>query len=123
MIDVAVVMEWVSRLAGLSGVAAVIGVVWTIRHNVKGDERLARAQEAEDRRDTIADRDAVIDQLQEERDARDRTIERLRAERDSERAGRLTAEHDADLYRRHNRILVDQIYRGDPPPPRPLPTD
>lgn len=123
MIDVAVVMEWVSRLAGLSGVAAVIGAVWTIRHNVKGDERAARAQEAEGRRDTIADRDAVIDQLQEERDARDRTIERLRAERDSERSGRLLAEHDADLYRRHNRILVDQIYCGDPPPPRPLPTD
>lgn len=127
MIDVAVVMEWVTRLGGLAGIAAVAGIAWTIKHGVKGDERQARAQEASDRRDTIADRDGLIDQLQED-------VTRLHGELESARAAATTeigdlkrrletVERDLYLERAWNRTLIDQIYRGEPPPPRARPTD
>ncbi|MGX9349396.1 hypothetical protein [Microbacterium sp. KNMS] len=66
------------------------------KHGVTTDER-------EMRRDTVADRDALIDQLQE--DVRD-----LRT-----RITHIEAEYD--LERQWNRQLVDHIYRQLPPPP------
>lgn len=127
MIDVAVVMDWTTRLGGLAGIAAVLGIAWTIRHGVKGDEREARAQEATNRRDTIADRDGLIDQLQED-------VTRLHGELSSARKDAteeivdlksrlLVVERDLYLERAWNRTLVDQIYRGEPPPPRQRPTE
>lgn len=127
MIDVAQVMEWVTRLGGMAGLAAVAGIAWTIKHGVKGDERAAREQEAADRRDTIADRDGLIDQLQEDVGRLHTELEKAKTQATDEIRGlheRLaTVERDLYLERAWNRTLVDQIYRGEPPPPRPRPTD
>lgn len=72
--------------------------------NARHDRRRGVAGvEQVQRRDTVTDRDALIDQLQEE-------ITRLRSRVDA-------LEVALDIEQRHNRALVDQIYRGDPPPP------
>lgn len=68
----AVVNQWgpvVTILATLSGIA----LAWRQTHQasrqgVADDEREARKDAAEERRDTIADRDAMIDQLADDRD-------------------------------------------------------
>jgi len=107
-------MEWVTGLGGLAGLAALVGIIWNVRHGVKADARQASAQEASNKRDTIADRDAQIDQLQE--DLRD-----VRAE--MTRLTNLVRDQGADLEdeRAYNRMLADHIYRNSPPPPPPRP--
>lgn len=89
----------------LGGIAALLGVVRSRRAGVKADEREARKVEAEQRRDTIADRDSLIDTLQED-------IKEMRA-----RLDRLEAAYNAE--RDYTRILQDHIYRhGEVPPSR-----
>jgi len=107
-------MEWVTGLGGLAGLAALVGIIWNVRHGVKADARQASAQEASNKRDTIADRDAQIDQLQED-------VSGLRSE--VSRLTTLVREQAADIDYEHayNRALVDHIYRGSPPPPPPRP--
>lgn len=114
MTTTAGLMDWITGLGGLAGVAALVGIIWTVRHGVKADGRAAAAQEAEIKRDTIADRDAHIDQLQED-------VVGLRAE--VARLTTLVRDQGADLEeeRAYNRVLIEHIYRGlaPPPPPRP----
>jgi len=87
----------------LAGIAALIGARTSRRVGVSGDEREARRDEAAHRRDTIADRDALIDQMQEQlRDLVPR-VERIESELNDERD--------------YTRLLVDHIYRQAPPPP------
>lgn len=103
-----VVLAIIGAVLGSSVISSAItaGVSW--RLGVRGDERAARSDEATVRRDTIADRDGLIDQLQDE-------LGQVRT--------RLTAvEREQALDQAWARSLVDQIYRGDPPPPRPRPT-
>ena len=100
-----IVAKVLSAGALLGGIAAMLGATRSRRAGVKADEREARKVEAEQRRDTIADRDALIETLQEDvkelRDRVDRLDDFLRAERD------------------YNRVLLDHIYRnGGTPPPR-----
>lgn len=59
------------------------------------------------RRDTVSDRDALIDQLQEELAGLRRRVDLI--------------ESDLRIERAWNRDLVDHIYRGLPPPPPPKP--
>lgn len=101
--------------AVLAGAAALIGARYNASSGVRANEQAARRDEAEQRRDTIADRDELIDQLQQERDDLKQDNAELRA-----RSARLEADLEAE--RAHSRSLEDQIYRGDPPPPRPRPT-
>jgi len=114
MTGIAEVVAWVTGLGGLAGVAAMVAVIWNMRTGVKADARQASAQEAANKRDTIADRDAQIDQLQE--DLRDVRTEMTRLTN-------LVRDQGADLEdeRTYNRALVDHIYRGSPPPPPPRP--
>lgn len=93
-----------AALFGGGGIVSWYSARTARRQGVSSDEREAR-------RDTIADRDAQIDQLQED-------VEGLRAE-----VARLTAlvrdqSGDLEAERAYNRVLVDHIYRrADPPPP------
>lgn len=114
-------MSTIQAFGGLAGVAALVAAAWTWRHGVKGDERAAREVEAVERRDTISDRDALIDQLQED-------VASLRAEvaeckaavaaRDAAIAAR-----DAVIRQQAEYIAAcrDHIYRGRPAPPPPAP--
>jgi transposase len=102
------IVSYLIAAAGIiTAVGALIGAVANRRQGVSGDEREARRVEAEQRRDTIADRDQLIDQMQEQyRDLVPR-VERLERDLEDERA--------------YSRLLVDHIYRGNPPPPPPRP--
>lgn len=119
--------DWIQRiLAGgglLAGIAAVYQVRVSRRAGVSGDEREARRDEAAQRRDTIADRDAFIvqlagriEQLEANEVVTDARIKDLEKERD-------TWHRRYDEEQDYTRILVDHIYRGaePPPPPRPQP--
>lgn len=114
MTTTAGLMEWVTGLGGLAGLAALIGIIWNVRHGVKADARQATAQEASNKRDSIADRDAQIDQLQED-------VAGLRSE--VARLTNLVRDQGTDLEeeRSYSRVLVDHIYQGSPPPPPPRP--
>lgn len=71
-----------------------------------------RSTEGSERRDTVADRDALIDQLQEEKTAANARANTAEAERRST-ADLLEAE------REYTQVLRDHIYRRrEPPPPQ-----
>lgn len=94
----------------LGGLAALWGVFVSRRNGVKGDERAAREQEAEAKRDTVADRDHLVDQLQEE----------IQGYRDEVKGFRLQLGQVLDalqVEREYSRLLLDWGYRGAPPPP------
>lgn len=102
-------MEWVAVISGLSGaVVAVGGLVITWLRSRRDAALGVSTVEQTARRDTIADRDAFIDQIQE--DMRD-----LRARMSS-------IESEYEIERAWNRQLVDHIYRQLPPPPPSRPT-
>lgn len=92
-----------AALSGLGGVAALLQVRQARRDGVAADERAARAERREDHRDTIGDRDALIDRLDRRLVAAEERLDRVEAELRSERA--------------YNRILIDHIWRYSPPPP------
>lgn len=94
----------------LSGAAALWGVRNSRRAGVAGDEREARRDEAAARRDTIADRDAQIDQLQEDVVGLREAVARV-----TQRADALLDELERE--RAYSRALIDHIYRQAPPPP------
>ena len=98
-----IITRILSAGALLGGIAAVIGATRSRRAGVKADEREARGVEAEQRRDTIADRDALINTLQED-------IREMR-----ERLDRLEAAYDAE--REYTRLLQDYLYRNGHIPP------
>jgi TolA-binding protein len=101
------VTKVLSAGALFSGIAAIWGVRNSRKMNVSGDEREARHDEQEQRRDTVADRDSLIDQMQEQLGNLSRRVDRLDAELEDERD--------------YTRLLIDHIYRGSPPPPPPRP--
>ncbi len=121
MSGIAEVMAWVATAGGLSGLATFIAWIWNARLGVKADARQASAQEASNKRDTIADRDAQIDQLQEDGESYRAELRDMRAE--IARITTLVRDQGADLEdeRTYNRMLMDHIYRGSPPPPPPRP--
>lgn len=98
----------------LTAIGALVKVLLDRRLGISGDERQARQEAREDRRDTIADRDALVDQLQEEISSLTSRVEGL-----TTRADQVLRELEAE--RAYSRILVDHIYRGAPPPPPPRP--
>ncbi|MCR6703166.1 MAG: hypothetical protein NVV66_00155 [Cellulomonas sp.] len=102
-VDAAAVLALIGAVLGSSVLSAGITAFVSWKQGVRGDERAARADEAAARRDTIADRDALVDQLQEEQ--RDLRV----------RVTALEREHALDDA--WNRQLVDHIYRQRPPPP------
>lgn len=107
----------------LAGLATLLGVRSSRRAGVAADEREARRDEAAQKRDTIADRDGLIDQLQEDvkslREGRQHDLE----QRERLETRMASVERELFLERAWNRTLIDQIYRGEPPPPRPRPTE
>ena len=109
--DVAVLL---AAAGGLSGLAALIRVLIDRRQGIASAEHTARAEEREDRRDTIADRDGLLDTLLAEvRDLRDREVEnRRRIE---------SLEHDRRIDRDHIDLLEHHIWQQLPPPPPPRP--
>jgi len=87
--------------AGLLGAGGTFGgVIVSRRSGVSSHELQAR-------RDTVADRDALIDQLQEQLGTLSTRVQRLEEER------QLDAEWAA--------ALVAHIWEGNPPPPPPRP--
>lgn len=103
-----IVARVLSAGALLGGIAALIGAVRSRRAGVLADQRDARRVEGEQRRDTIADRDALIDTLLED-------VEKLR--------GRLDwLERAYNDERNYTRALQDHIYRsgGTPPSRSPM---
>lgn len=116
--DVAVLL---AAAGGLSGLAALIRVLIDRRQGIASAEHTARAEEREDRRDTIADRDGLLDRLLEDvqgyrAEARDTWTEMrdLRERIESLEESRRSLE--AHVY-----TLEDHIWRQLPPPPPPRP--
>lgn len=109
----------ITGILGAGGILGGLAALWQARNSrrqgIAGDEREARRDEAAQRRDTVADRDALIDQLQEDvaalRDAAKDTSSRLAA---------LEREHAIE--QKHNALLIAHIYAGSPPPPPARPT-
>ena len=100
-----IIARVLSAGALLGGVAALIGAVRSRRAGVLADQREARRVEGEQRRDTIADRDSLINTLQEEIAKMHDRLDRL--------------EEAYNLEREYTRRLQDHIYRnGGTPPPR-----
>ena len=97
------VATWVTLTLGGGGLATLIRMVHDWRKGISSDERQAHRDAAEDRRDTIADRDALLTTvLGEVRELRER-VERLEVWRDRARD--------------HIDALEAHIWRGKPPPP------
>lgn len=103
-------MELIPLITAIaSGVVGIAGTIITWRKVIADRKAGVATDEREQRRDTIADRDALIDQLQDDmRDLRDRMS---------------VLEVEYQIERDWNRMLVDHIYRGEKPPPpaRPFP--
>lgn len=110
-----IITQVLSAGALLGGIAALISSWRSRRAGIKSDEREARDIENAQRRDTIADRDSLIDQFQEElRELRSRVAA---VEDTNEKYRRELA-----LEKEYSRILLDWGYRGAPPPPPARPT-
>lgn len=86
----------VMALIGSGGLGALLTTIFNHRRGIKGDEREAR-------RDTIADRESLIENLVEE-------VGTLRSRQD-----RLERELHAEM--EWNLALLQHIYAGSPPPP------
>jgi len=81
-----------------------------------------RGAEHTERRDTVADRDAFIDQIQEQlKDANARAVA-AEARADASETGRRAIVDLLDAERDYSRQLRDHIYKGSPPPPPARPT-
>lgn len=108
-------MSWQEWGGIAAAVAALITSIATLLRGRSESRRGVRATEHEGRRDTISDRDALIDQLQEQ-------VADLR-ETQAAQASRITAlERDLRIEREYTSVLRDHIYRGETPPPPPRPT-
>lgn len=102
---------------GLAVTAAValLTAVWTGIKTLSDRRAGVAATEHSLRRDTVADRDTFIDQLQEElRDAR--------AEKTAAETRAVEVATQLALEREHTQALTDHIYRQKPPPPPARPT-
>lgn len=107
------VQDWVLIATTLVAIAT---AVWTGIKTLADRRAGVRSTEHTERRDTVADRDALINQLQEERDA-------ANAAAREERTGRIAAEKALGEERTYTQSLVDHIYRRrEPPPPQRTPT-
>lgn len=110
--------EW-----GLLGtiVVAVSTAIFTGIKTLSDRRAGVRSTEHSERRDTVADRDALIDQMQELRTAAD-------ARAAAAETAKTAAEQNADSWRKayydekeYSQILIDHIYRRRDPPPPPRP--
>lgn len=120
-------MDWVATFSGITGsVVAIGGLIYTIIRAQNDKNRGIIADANEGRRDTIADRDGLINQLQEERDRRDQLIREERQERQAQvnaisiQIARLERELIAE--RTYTNLLVMHIWEGKAPPPPDRPT-
>jgi len=117
----ALAAQVVTGVLGAGGLLTGAAALWAARNSqrdgVNGDAREARRLEAEQQRDTIADRDALVDQLQED-------VGSMRAEIGGMRREMREQAAELELERAYTRELIDHIYRGAPPPPpaRPVRT-
>lgn len=102
-------MADVGAITGILGsVVAVGGLIITLVRTKHDRDIGVTTEERASRRDTIEDRDSLIDQIQEEM---------------REMRGRVSViEGELQVEREWNRALVDHIYRELPPPPPPRPT-
>ncbi len=92
--------EWV-LLVGSVGTLLAGAAAWA---RSRSDQRAGlTGVERADRRDTIADRDALIDQLQEQQTALMARVDRL--------------EHERELDQEWAAAMVAHIWAGKPPPP------
>ncbi|WP_367147234.1 hypothetical protein AB0870_08430 [Microbacterium proteolyticum] len=80
-----------------------------------------RGAEHTERRDTVADRDAFIDQIQEQLTAANALAAAADARAASSESARRAALELLDAEREYAQVLRDHIYRGAPPPPPPRP--
>lgn len=103
--------------AFLGGLAALWGVYISRRNGVKGDERAARSQEQEAKRDTVKDRDDLVDQLQEEVQGYRGEVAGFRVQLTESNANSAALLRELSIEREYSRLLLDWGYRGAPPPP------
>lgn len=101
--------EW--ALIGTT-IVAIATAIWTGVKTLADRRAGVRSTEHTERRDTVADRDALIDQVQEERD---KAV--TRATQAEARAA--TAEAELAREREYIQVLRDHIYRRREPPPPP----
>lgn len=94
----------------VTAVVALLTAAWTGVKTLSDRRAGVTASEHSLRRDTVADRDTLIDQLQEE--LRDARAGKTEAEN---RAAALATQLAAE--REHSQALTDHIYRQKPPPP------
>ncbi|MCC2033057.1 hypothetical protein [Microbacterium allomyrinae] len=99
--------EW--ALVGTT-IVAIATAVWTGVKTISDRKAGVRSTEHTERRDTVADRDALIDQMQEE--LRDARAARVATEIEKQRLA-----DELSLEREYTQILRDHIYRQKAPPP------
>jgi len=81
-----------------------------------------RGAEHTERRDTVADRDAFIDQIQEQLAAANTRADAADVRATASESARRAAIELLDAEREYAQSLRDHIYKGSPPPPPPRPT-
>lgn len=81
-----------------------------------------RGAEHAERRDTVADRDAFIDQIQEQLTAANARADAAEGRAGTAETGRRAALELLDAEREYAQALRDHIYKGSPPPPPARPT-
>lgn len=101
--------EW--ALIGTT-IVAIATAIWTGVKTLADRRAGVRSTEHTERRDTVADRDALIDQVQEERDTA--VVRATAAE-----ARAAAAEAELAREREYTQVLRDHIYRRREPPPPP----
>lgn len=101
--------DWAAFAVAVAGIATTI---WAGVKTLSDRKQGVRATELAERRDTVADRDALIDQVQEERDT---AITRAT----TAEARAAAAETELAREREYTQVLRDHIYRRREPPPPP----
>lgn len=112
----------VGTVTGIGGSVVAIGGLLVTLIKTRADRQLGvSASDREDRRDSVSQRDSLIDQLQEEikseREARQRLelrVSQLENALIDEREYTNTLQEYAQGLRHH-------IFKGAPPPPEPMP--
>lgn len=103
-------------------IVAIATAVWTGVKTLADRRAGVRSTEHTARRDTVADRDALIDQLQEQATAANVRAEASDTAKRQAEAEARSAERELRAELEYTQLLRDHIYRRREPPPPSRPT-
>lgn len=108
--------EW--ALIGTT-IVAIATAIWTGVKTLADRRAGVRSTEHTERRDTVADRDAFIDQLQEQLSAAETAKAAAETAKSAAEELRAAAQAALEREREYVQVLRDHIYRRREPPPPP----